>query len=62
MFLSTSGWNFFGFSSDYRSLLIDEFYVLSRHTTVTYSDFLTMPSFMRRYLIEKLVTEFTKND
>jgi len=57
---STSGWSFFGFSSDYRVSLLNEFYIMSRHMTVTYSDFLTMPTFTRRFLLDKLVDEFTQ--
>lgn len=60
MLLSTSGLSFFGFSSEYRVSLLTEFYVMTRHMTITYSDFLLMPTFMRRFLIDKLIDEFKK--
>lgn len=50
-----SGQNFFVLSSDYRKNQLDEFYYLSTLLNVTYSDFITMPIFMRKYLLDKWI-------
>jgi len=33
---------------------------MTRHMTITYSDFLVMPTYMRRFLLDKLIDEFKK--
>ena len=55
------GLNFFALSSDYRQGQIDEFYLLSTIFSVTYQDFLIMPLFMRKYLLNKWI-ENNKKD
>jgi len=40
--------------------LLDEIYYLSRHANFSYSDTLTMPTYERKYFINKLVEEFEK--
>jgi len=47
------GWTFFVLSSDYRKGQIDEFYFLKTLLNVSYSDFLIMPIFIRKYLLNK---------
>jgi hypothetical protein len=56
------GLSFFGFSSNYRADLLNEFYVMSRHMTISYLDFNNMPTYVRRFLLDKLVDEFTKKE
>jgi len=47
--------NFFALSSDYRKNQLDEFYYLSTLLKVSYSDFLIMPIFVRKYLLDKWI-------
>jgi hypothetical protein len=54
------GWTFFVLSSDYRKNQIDEFYYLNNLMKVTYQDFLQMPVFVRRYLLDKWIEENRK--
>jgi hypothetical protein len=49
------GWSFFALSSNYRQLLIDEYYALGKFIGTSYSDFLIMPTYFRKYLIEKII-------
>jgi hypothetical protein len=55
------GWTFFVLSSDYRKGQIDEFYYLKTLLNISYSDFLIMPIFIRKYLLDKWV-ELNKKD
>jgi hypothetical protein len=55
------GSNFFALSSDYRKNQIDEFYYLNNLMKVTYQDFLQMPIFVRKYLLDKWVEDNTKD-
>jgi hypothetical protein len=55
------GLTFFVLSSDYRKGQIDEFYYLKTLLNVSYSDFLIMPIFIRKYLLDKWV-ELNKKD
>jgi hypothetical protein len=52
---------FFVLSSDYRVGQLDEFYYLNTLLRVTYSDFLVMPVFMRKYLLDKWIKEHKKD-
>jgi len=52
-----SGWTFFVLSSDYRKGQIDEFYYLTKLLNISYSDFLNMPIFYRKYILDKWVKE-----
>ena len=58
MLISLSGRSFFALSSDYKKIMLDEFYYLSKYINLSYVDFLIMPIFERRYLINKLNDEF----
>ena len=55
-----SGLTFFVLSSDYRVGQINEFYYLAKLLNISYSDFLKMPIFFRKYLLDKWVKENTK--
>ena len=50
-----SGQTFFVLSSDYRKGQIDEFFYLNTLLKITYQDFLQMPIFIRKYLLDKWV-------
>ena len=52
-----SGWTFFVLSSDYRKSQIDEFYYLTKLLNISYSDFLSIPIFYRKYILDKWVKE-----
>jgi hypothetical protein len=49
------GLTFFVLSSDYRKGQLDEFYYLTTLMNVSYNDFLMMPIFTRKYLLDKWV-------
>ena len=49
------GLTFFVLSSDYRKGQLDEFYYLSTLMNISYTDFLQMPIFTRKYLLDKWV-------
>jgi hypothetical protein len=55
------GWNFFGLSSDYSKFLLDEFYLLAKILRTSYSDYLKMPTYVRRYLVDKIIEEHKKD-
>lgn len=42
--------------------MLDEFYYLSKHVNMSYSDIMRMPTFERKYFIEKLSSEFQKQN
>ena len=54
-----SGWSFFGLSSEYSKTLIDEYIFLGKMVHTSYSDYLKMPTYFRKYVIDKLID--TKN-
>jgi len=47
--------NFFALSSDYRKGQLDEFFYLNTLLKITYQDFISMPLFMRKYLLDKWI-------
>jgi hypothetical protein len=51
------GWRFFGLSSNYRESQSWEYYICTKHINVSYTDFLIMPVYLRKYLINELVKE-----
>ena len=53
--MSGLGLTFFALSSDYRKGQIDELYFLKTLLNISYSDFLIMPIFVRKYLLDKWV-------
>lgn len=59
--MSDLGWSFFALSSNYRKGQLDEFFYLNTLMNVTYQDFLTMPLFVRKYLLDKWIEENKKD-
>jgi hypothetical protein len=59
--MSDLGWTFFALSSNYRKGQIDEFYYLNTLMKITYQDFLTMPLFVRKYLLDKWIEDNKKD-
>lgn len=57
MLIFPLGLSFFGLSSEYRQYIIDEYYVLSKILRTSYSDYLSMPTYVRKYLINKIIKE-----
>jgi hypothetical protein len=55
------GWTFFALSSDYRKSQLDEFYYLTKLLNISYNDFLQMPIFARKYLLDKWIEENKKD-
>jgi len=55
------GLTFFALSSDYRKGQLDEFYYLNTLMKITYQDFLQMPLFMRKYLLDKWIESNAKD-
>lgn len=55
-----SGSNFFALSSEYRKSQIDEFYYLKSLLGVSYQEFLQLPIFIRKYLLNKWIEEKTQ--
>lgn len=42
--------------------MLDEFYYLSKHVNMSYLDMMFMPTFERKYFINKLSSEFEKRN
>lgn len=42
--------------------MLDEFYYLSKHVNMSYSDLQTMPTYERKFFIDKLSSEFQKRN
>ena len=59
--MSDLGWSFFALSSNYRKGQLDEFFYLNTLMKITYQDFLTMPLFVRKYLLDKWIEENKKD-
>jgi hypothetical protein len=55
------GLSFFALSSDYRKGQLDEFYYLNSLLKITYQDFISMPIFMRKYLLDKWIENNRKD-
>lgn len=62
MYVSLLGQSFFVLSSDYKKIMLDEFYYLSKNVNFSYSDMMTMPTYERKYFINKLSSEFEKRN
>ena len=56
-----SGSTFFVLSSDYRKSQLDEFYYLNSLLNISYQDFLIMPLFTRKYLLDKWIEDNKKD-
>jgi hypothetical protein len=54
------GWSFFGLSSEMRTVLLDEIYYLIRYSNFSYNDLMKIPTYERKYFVDKLVEEFQK--
>jgi hypothetical protein len=61
MYKSPLGLNFFGLSSSYTLTLNEEFFYLAKYLRIQYSEFLSIPTYVRRFLIEKLIDDFKSN-
>lgn len=57
MWTLTSGLSFFGLSSNYRKYMMDEYYVLSKFLHMSYNDFNTIPTYIRKYLVDKVIED-----
>jgi hypothetical protein len=55
MLKSPLGLSFFAFSSDYASYQLDEYFVLAKNLHTSWTDFMKMPTYARRYLIDKII-------
>jgi sulfur relay (sulfurtransferase) DsrC/TusE family protein len=60
--MSHLGWTFFALSSSYSKYLLDEFYLLAKYLRTSYTEFNTIPTYVRKYLINKIVENNTKED
>jgi hypothetical protein len=49
------GWSFFGLSSNYLTILMDDYYTMAHFLGTSYSDFMIIPTFQRKYLINKIL-------
>jgi hypothetical protein len=56
------GRSFFALSSNYVKYLIDEFYILARFLRMSYPDYLNIPTYIRKYLIDKIIEDNTPKD
>lgn len=56
------GWSFFGLSSNYRQILIEEFYFINRFITLSFDDFNKIPTFQRKYMINRIIDDNTPKD
>jgi hypothetical protein len=54
------GWSFFGLSSNHTAHILDEYYLLAKILRTSYTEFMKMPTYIRRYLIDKIVEEHKK--
>jgi hypothetical protein len=53
---------FFVLSSNYRQNLIDEYYILSKFIGTSYFDFLIMPTYFRKVLVNKIIEHNTPKE
>jgi hypothetical protein len=60
--MSLLGWNFFALSSDNKQYLLDEIYYLVKLANFSYSDVMIMPTFERKYYMDKLHKEYEKGN
>jgi len=57
--ISHLGLSFFGLSIDYRKVLSDEYYYFTKFLNVSYTDFLLLPTWLRKYMLDKLIEDNT---
>jgi hypothetical protein len=53
------GLSFFGLFSNYRQLLIEEYYLMSKFIRTSYRDFNEMPTYVRKFLINRIIEDNT---
>ena len=58
---SPLGLNFFGLSSSYIPYLNDEFFYLAKYLRMQYSEFQSIPTYVRKYLLQKLIDDLKPN-
>jgi hypothetical protein len=46
---------FSGLNEEYHKFLLDEIYLLVKHGQFTYSDIYMMPTYQRKYFIDKMI-------
>ena len=46
---------FSGLNDEYHKFLLDEIYLLVKHANFTYNDIYKMPTYQRKYFIDKLI-------
>ena len=56
------GWTFFALSSDYSKFLIEEFYLMSKILRTQYSEFLQIPTYIRKYIIGRIIDDYTPKE
>jgi hypothetical protein len=54
------GLSFFVLSSNHKKNILDEIYFLVKHVGFSYHDLLKMPTFERKYFIDKLIEQSKK--
>jgi hypothetical protein len=54
------GQSFFDLSSNNKKIILDEIYYLSKYVNMTYTELMKIPTYERKYFINKLVEEFDK--
>jgi hypothetical protein len=59
---SLLGRSFFGLSSEYRVAMLDEVYYLCKMVNMSYSDIMIMPTYERKFFINKLLSEIEKKN
>jgi hypothetical protein len=62
MLRSPLGLNFFALSSEYRKIVLDEIYYLAKNLNFSYGDLIKMPTFERKYFINKFSEEIEKRN
>ncbi len=57
MLTSPLGWNFFGLSSKYSKIILEEYFYLAKYIHMQYGEFMKIPTYVRKYLVEKLIED-----
>jgi len=56
------GWTFFDLSSNYGQHLIEEYYLMSKVLRTQYNEFLSIPTYVRKYIIKRIVEDYTPKE
>jgi sulfur relay (sulfurtransferase) DsrC/TusE family protein len=59
MLISPSGLSFFGLSSNHKQNLTEEFYFLAKFIRMQYSEFMVLPTYVRKYIINRIIEDNT---